>query len=285
MARRVAIEARARRALGMRRNRRKRLPRQQEPKGIYLQYARELRGIARHLRTLIRPLLDELPALTRSARAEILDGSGSIRADAGELARARALIRQLMERSSLDTSRVSALARSFAEKTDTHARRQLEKQTRAALGADVFVGNSRLLALVEDFTAENVSLITNMLPKTISEIEGIVMRGVQAGKLHTDLAKEISERIGIGERRAALIARDQVGKFYGVVQRQRQRDLGLRKFRWVTVGDERVRDEHVALDGQVFEWTSPPSEGIPGQPINCRCFPEPIFDEILEALD
>lgn len=44
--------------------------------------------------------------------------------------------------------------------------------------------------------------------------------------------------------------------------------------RWVTVGDDRVRDEHVAMNGEVVPWDQPYSNGeeIPGSgTFNCRC--------------
>ena len=46
---------------------------------------------------------------------------------------------------------------------------------------------------------------------------------------------------------------------------------------------DRVRDEHQELEGETFSYDDPPSEGLPGQPVLCRCFAEPVLDEILEA--
>ena len=39
-------------------------------------------------------------------------------------------------------------------------------------------------------------------------------------------------------------------------------DVALRR----TAGDERVREEHDALNGQTFEYVDPPSEGLPALP-------------------
>ena len=49
--------------------------------------------------------------------------------------------------------------------------------------------------------------------------------------------------------------------------------------RWRTVGDSRVRTAHRAREGQIFAWDKPPSDGHPGQPINCRCYAEPIIPD------
>lgn len=42
-------------------------------------------------------------------------------------------------------------------------------------------------------------------------------------------------------------------------------------FEWVTMGDNKVRPAHRALSGKVFKLDNPPSEGMPGEPYNCRC--------------
>ncbi|KFC69211.1 phage head morphogenesis protein, SPP1 gp7 family [Devosia sp. LC5] len=46
---------------------------------------------------------------------------------------------------------------------------------------------------------------------------------------------------------------------------------------WRSAGDERVRDTHAALSGQVFAWSDPPPHGHPGSEPNCRCWPEPYY--------
>ena len=52
---------------------------------------------------------------------------------------------------------------------------------------------------------------------------------------------------------------------------------GSRFFEWRTQGDERVRDEHEILDGQVFTLADGhPEEGFPGDGHNCRCMAVPV---------
>jgi SPP1 gp7 family putative phage head morphogenesis protein len=82
--------------------------------------------------------------------------------------------------------------------------------------------------------------------------------------------------------RAKLIAKDQVNKFYGELNRERQRGLGIRKATWRTAADNRVRDEHEALNGTVYDLDNPP-EGGPGQPVGCRCYDDPDLESVTEA--
>ncbi len=50
-------------------------------------------------------------------------------------------------------------------------------------------------------------------------------------------------------------------------------------YTWRTVGDDKVRDAHAALAGQVFAWSSAPPGGHPGTEHNCRCWAEPYYGD------
>ncbi len=93
------------------------------------------------------------------------------------------------------------------------------------------------------------------------------------------LASELSERYGVSTSRAELIARDQVLKLNGQLNRSRQQAAGVRRYRWSTSGDERVRESHQALDGTIQSWDAPPLVGHPGEDVQCRCTAIPILPE------
>jgi SPP1 gp7 family putative phage head morphogenesis protein len=92
------------------------------------------------------------------------------------------------------------------------------------------------------------------------------------------LADEIKAIGDVTDSRAKLIARDQTSKMNGAMTMLRQTSLGISRYIWQTAGDERVREEHADLDGQAFAWDAPPSEGNPGEPVNCRCVAIPVID-------
>lgn len=272
-------EVQTQRIIGQGKRPRKRLPQQNIPRGIERDYARALVRISRTVKEELAQLLAELPDLVRSAQAD------RERLDVGESRRVRELIEQATERTSISTSAIETLAGQFAQQTGTQQRIQLGKQVRAGLGVDLFTPDTGLTAITESFVSENVSLIKDLPRKTLSEIEGVIQRGVSSGALQKDISAEITKRLAIGENRAKLIARDQVGKFYGNLNRVRQQAIGVEEFIWRTAGDERVRDEHVSLDGQKFKWSEgAPGEGLPGEPINCRCYAEPVLSEILAGV-
>ena len=128
------------------------------------------------------------------------------------------------------------------------------------------------------------SLIKSVPQRYFGEIEARTLEALRNGERAEDIAADYVSRYGVSESRALLIARDQIGKLNGQLNRARQDALGVKRFTWRTVGDERVRDEHDELDGKVFDWDDPPGEGFPGDPINCRCGAEPILSDVYEAL-
>jgi SPP1 gp7 family putative phage head morphogenesis protein len=85
------------------------------------------------------------------------------------------------------------------------------------------------------------------------------------------------ERGNVSESRAELIARDQTYKTNAAITRAGHEDAGFDKFVWSTSLDERVRPEHEALEGEVFSYSSggDSEEGLPGDPVNCRCVAVP----------
>ena len=277
----------ARRARGIKRGRR--IPRQQRPRHLERAYATQLLRIVDRVREALAPLLAELPRLLeRNARA---------RADAGEGDRLRTLIAEALARvrGFVDPTQLDALAKQLGHNVSSFSAAQLRRQIIAALGVDVFASEAGLVAIVDGFAAENVSLITNLATKLVSDVEGATTRALANATRHTDLAKEIDKIMGISKNRAKLIARDQIGKLNGKINRKRQTNLGINKYIWRTGKDRRVRGtpggafpnakySHFAREGKTFSWDEPPPDGHPGEPVLCRCGAEPDFDELLAGL-
>ena len=65
------------------------------------------------------------------------------------------------------------------------------------------------------------------------------------------------------------LTRDQTNKAVGGLTEIRHGQLGLQKYVWRNVSDEKVRESHREYGGQTFDWNKPPEEGNPGWPIQC----------------
>lgn len=133
---------------------------------------------------------------------------------------------------------------------------------------------------------QNVRLIVNRPTDFDAQaLAASIQRNVAIGGSTRELAEELSDRFDFAADHAEFIARDQVGKLTGQLSAQRSQALGITQFVWRTSGDERVRDEHEARDGETYDYDNPPDGELPGEPINCRCSDEPVLDDIAGAAD
>lgn len=295
----TAQHVRTHRGLGIA-ARRRRMPRQVPPKALSRAYSAALMELVRRLRPALDDALAELRPLVERARAEkhfdVAPDDGPYRAlyraDIGEGAATRALIARLRARfgDAITPHAVEDLARKFAANVTTQQRIALGAQTKAALGVDVFIADSRIIPLVEAFVDANVGLVRGIGDRLASDIEAKTLNAVQRGRLWPDLAADLEQTYGMSEERARLIGRDQVGKLYADVDQARQRELGVTHFIWRSVRDERVRDEHQEFDGNKYAYADPPLNGkgepvMPGDEPLCRCQADPVFDDILAELE
>ena len=178
------------------------------------------------------------------------------------------------------------LARKIAHRTDLFNIGQFNRVFGTVLGQEPVRYEPWLQQEINGFVKTNVRLISSIHENYFKKVEDIILRGVRRGTLTDTIAGEIQDEFGIIDRRAKLIARDQVSKFNGDLTQFRQKSVGVTRYRWSTSHDERVRESHQAFDEEVIAWDNPPSslngyawEGHPGEPINCRCVVIPVFIE------
>jgi SPP1 gp7 family putative phage head morphogenesis protein len=257
------------------------MPKQQHPIALAAGYARSLHAIVQFSRHLLGPLFSELPHLLLQSERELA------RMDKGESKRVSELVDQAVEemrREKLGTARLEALAVRIAGAVSIFQRAQLARQIRAALGIDLTFRDARLAQRIEAFAHENAALITDMSEGYMREVAKAATRAVTEGTRWETLSEQLQGRLDIAENRADLIARDQVGKLYGQINADRQQEVGIEKFVWRTVQDERVRPEHDDRDGGVYSYDDPPDGELPGEPINCRCNADPYLEDLQVAL-
>lgn len=263
------------------RSARRRLPLQIPPTLIANEYARALIRLLTRAENAYKPLLHELPALLAPERSD-----GRFDAASGAAARVRRLARAAAEetRKAIRDSDIEALARKFGAQTSTHQRVQLGRQVKAALGVDPILKEPGLAQASTEFLHENVALIRTIPERLHGDVEALVQRAVSSSQPSPKLAKHIEERFGVGHRHARLIARDQISKYSSKLNHARQKELGVEKFVWRSMSDERVRDWHRdELDGNTYSYAKPPDNEdgepvLPGDDIQCRCYAEGIFD-------
>lgn len=76
------------------------------------------------------------------------------------------------------------------------------------------------------------------------------------------------------QRRNVLVARNQAGNIYSAEIKELALVNDIKRFRWNTEGDERVRPTHRARQGKVYDFKT--VAYLPGSEILCRCWATPI---------
>lgn len=177
-------------------------------------------------------------------------------------------------------------AESMAMTTSAWNRTQFRRVVKSVIGVDIVTHEPWLADVLATTVVSNVSLIRNVGEQAAADVESLVTTALRQGIGQGDLADQIMERFAVSERRANLIARDQVSKLNADLTQTRQKDIGVKRYVWRTAGDERVRESHAAQEGKTFDWSKPPAgTGHPGHDINCRCYAEADLDHLLDQLE
>jgi len=139
---------------------------------------------------------------------------------------------------------------------------------------------------------ENVNLIKSIARENLTQVEGIVLRGITSGNDLSTVTEQLHHQFGVTERRAAMIARDQTAKATNNLSRQRLLDYGVTKGIWLhTAAGKTYRETHINdMDGQEYdikEGCFDPDEKVsrfiqPAELVNCRCVCRPLIPELSE---
>ncbi len=131
---------------------------------------------------------------------------------------------------------------------------------------------------------QQIDLIKSIPAQHLTQVQGIVMRGVTEGRDLGHITAQLKEQYGVTHRRAAFIARDQANKASATINKVRQTELGVTHALWRHSGGGRhPRPSHVkaSKDGLVYEVSKGAyidGEWIyPGQLPNCRCVSKSIL--------
>jgi len=199
-----------------------------------------------------------------------------------------------MENLFLETinSNVPQYAQNGFDETNRIFRNQWETVVKTGLGIALLLPQKGLEEKRNLFSLSSVALMTKLAFEIVGDISRVVLNGFRLNKKQ-QLGEELKKIWTKARNRAKLIARDQLEKQYGELNRDTQLQYGVKEYTWVTAGDERVRDSHSRLDNRICSWSDDSVVksgnnwvqrsslgafvGIPGQDYNCRCVAYPIF--------
>jgi len=184
---------------------------------------------------------------------------------------------------------------------DFHAEAFYET-TSTATGINVagFVSEQGLGDLLSSMVETNVDQITDLKESSRKRVIDLINNSLtgQESKSPT-LAASIREAFnGVTANEARFIARDQTQRAINGMNRFRQERTGIKKYKWVTSADKRVRASHKQMNGLEVNWktgrilTTVLSKkrglagknvknvagGHIGQDYQCRCTASPILE-------
>lgn len=232
-----------------------------EPTRIEAEYNAALQKVQRVIQEETNAALQNIGAVGAGAAA----GSEKV----------RSFVRNVMEQI------VPTIVRDHGRKTQDFNFRKYDNKLYNAFGFNSGVAADVIQAMLDSWTRENVELISNTNAKQLTQIETALLRATRSGTRATDLAKEINKIYKGTRSNVKLIARDQISKYNGQIDRAKQLGTGVSKYRWRTSRDERVRAVDRGLEGKIFAWEGapkPPGGQHPGQKIQCRCSAEPVLE-------
>lgn len=126
---------------------------------------------------------------------------------------------------------------------------------------------------------QNVGLVRNVSDMTRRRIEQVVFSGFTRRAPAREIAREISEAVGIERKRALRIASDQTVKLSAQLDTERMAQAGIVKFEWSHSGKVHFRPHHRARDGQVFALVGEiDPDDMPGVPPFCGCRKRAVLD-------
>ncbi len=189
------------------------------------------------------------------------------------------------------------IAQQFVDDANIQNKNRFENMLKQSLNVSTLISGvgateANLNLALQSTKLTNVGLIKSIGSEHWSKIL-IAVNQAAAGTLGEPLTTRLKKIGGITTRRAKLIARDQTAKATSQMNQARMMDSGIKSYTWRTSEDERVvgnpsglypkgsraHRNHYARNGKEFYWDQPPSDGHPGEPIQCRCIAIPIIDK------
>ncbi len=249
-----------------------------EPKGIEVGYQAFLVSIQKQINALIRKQLPELFAILDRVRVD------SVRSDgvSDDVLASFETLRGFVNNLAVKTDGVLRVGvQDFGIKTAQFNDAKYDDPLMNLLGiGDVSASIEQ--SILEGWVTENTQLIRNMNVEQLGKLETLFLRSLRDGSRSAQVTGDVSAILGGSVERARLIARDQIGKLDGQLSQQKQTEAGIDGYAWRGALDGRERPSHVAREGLIFKWNAPPPDGHPGQPVQCRCQPEPDLSHLGE---
>jgi uncharacterized protein with gpF-like domain len=166
----------------------------------------------------------------------------------------------------------------WAQRIEQFQRAKWRGAVLSATSVDIgtMIGPGDMRTTLSAAIEENVALVRSVSDQTRDRISAEVFQGLRERKPAREVAAALREKVGMGRRRALLIASDQTTKLTEALNEERRREAGVDTWAWVSSHKLHYRPEHLARDGKRYDdgvTSGPhkPPQDRPGQLIHCGC--------------
>jgi len=187
-----------------------------------------------------------------------------------------------------DDKRIEKLAKNFTGKVDNRNKAEFYRRAEEKIGIsrEELEATEGLTSQINAYQLETMQWIKKMRDDTLQQWTSNTLRQMAEGKGLPEIMKQFDGMVEQRKGHAKMIARTQISTFNSLTSKIRAQNLGIKRAKWVTSRDERVRGNpggkypnarpsHYALDGVEFDL----SKGayingqylLPGTSPNCRC--------------
>lgn len=138
--------------------------------------------------------------------------------------------------------------------------------------------------VIADEWGNNLDIyIKDFADQSIRELREKIQDNTLTGGRAEGMEKIIMESYGVSARKAKFLARQETSLMMSKFQETRYSAAGITEYRWSGANDEREREDHRVLNGEIFRFDQPPvtnrktgARNNPGQDYGCRCVAIPI---------
>lgn len=145
------------------------------------------------------------------------------------------------------------------------------------LGVGPVLDERTVKTLQKDYSESQKLNIKNWTPEQEVRLRDMVQR-YQTTDETGSLKDMIMQEWGVTANKAQFLARQETSLFFSKLSMTRASNSGVRRYRWSTAHDVRVRHDHRELNGTIHSVDDPPvvdkktgRRAHPGEDFNCRC--------------
>ncbi len=143
-----------------------------------------------------------------------------------------------------------------------------------------FDTSNLLDSIVDAALAEALDRVNEFLPENMS----VNIAGPSTAEIYGEFAGVVAQRltqVGMPNDGNDSTITAAIRRYSAQLNQHFQRViLGVTDYIWRSSDDDKVRSTHQDYDDRQFSWVNPPESGHPGEGFNCRCFAEPVVEDV-----